>query len=94
MAESIPERVVAEPQSRQSQPPPPSALARRVERLEDAQLEIRERLARLEARLKGVSIQMATKADLAALEATLLKWFVGTAVALASLAFAAARFIR
>jgi hypothetical protein len=65
-----------------------------VERLEDAQLEIRERLARLEARLEGVSTQMATKADLAALEATLLKWFVATAVALASLAFAAARFIR
>lgn len=85
---------MAAPQSRQSQSPQPSAIARRVERLEDAQLEIRERLARLEARLEGVSTQMATKADLAALEATLLTWFVGTAVALASLAFAAARFIR
>lgn len=85
---------MAAPQSRQSQSPQPSAIARRVERLEDAQLEIRERLARLEPRLEGVSTQMATKADLAALEATLLTWFVGTAVALASLAFAAARFIR
>lgn len=85
---------MAEPQSKQSQSPQPSAIARRVERLEDAQLEIRERLARLEARLEGVSTQMATKADLGALEATLPKWFVGTAVALASLAFAAARFIR
>lgn len=52
--------------------------------------ETRERLARLETMMSHT----ATKADLARLEATILKWFIATAVTLAGLAFAAGRFIR
>jgi hypothetical protein len=36
---------------------------------------------------------MATKADMAALETRMIKWFVGTAVTLAGLAFAAGKFV-
>jgi BMFP domain-containing protein YqiC len=116
-------------------------LVRRVERLEDGQLDTRERLARLETRVEDIAAQMVTKTEFAALsvrvdaiagqmvtkaefaalsgrvdalgaqmatradiealnakiasfETSLLKWMIGTAVALASLAFAAGRFIR
>ncbi|MFS2061714.1 hypothetical protein ACEN8M_04420 [Duganella sp. CT11-72] len=56
-----------------------------------------ERFARIEARLDVIEATMATKADLAALETRLIKWFVATAFAMstivASIAFAAGRFI-
>lgn len=45
----------------------------RLDRLEDFAIEARERLARIETRLD----QTATKADLAALSATMVKWIVG-----------------
>jgi hypothetical protein len=50
------------------------------------------RLARVETLTDGITKNMATKADLAQLEATLIKWFVGTAIAIAGLAFAAAKY--
>jgi hypothetical protein len=62
--------------------------------MEDTQMDIRERLVRLETRVDAIASQMATKADLAALEATLLKWFIGTALALTAIVFAAARLIK
>lgn len=72
-------------------------LAQRVERLELFVDAVKERLARIEARLDVIEATMSTKADLAALETRLIKWFVGTAVTLttlvASIAFAAGRFI-
>ncbi len=61
----------------------------RVKELEKSTADIRERLARMESGLSHV----ATKADVASVESTLLKWFVGTAIALAGLAFAAAKLI-
>ncbi|WP_253185361.1 hypothetical protein [Burkholderia plantarii] len=61
----------------------------RIKELEKSNADIRERLARMESGLNHV----ATKADVASLESTLLKWFVGTAIALAGLAFAAAKLI-
>jgi hypothetical protein len=95
------------------QPPPPGppgpddirpagagdvTLERRVERLEDAQMDIRERLVRLETRVDAIAVQMVTKADLkaglAAMEATLLKWFIGTALALTGIVFTVARLIK
>ena len=45
----------------------------RLDRLEDFAIEARERLARIETRLD----QTATKADLAELSATMVKWIVG-----------------
>ena len=55
--------------------------------LEHMLTDIRERLARVEAGL----LHLATKNDLATLESTLLKWFIGTALALTSFVFAAAK---
>lgn len=61
----------------------------RVERLEAFAEDAKERLVRIETRLDG----MATKADLAALETRLLKWYIATAVTLTALAFAAGRYL-
>jgi predicted fused transcriptional regulator/phosphomethylpyrimidine kinase len=55
--------------------------------------EILARLSALEIDLAVVKSNYATKEDLAKMEGTLLKWFIGTAVAIAGVAFAAARFI-
>jgi hypothetical protein len=83
-------------------PSPPESLEKRVERLEDLYIEVVERLARLETRVELIASQMATKADIAqlatkaemaALETRMVKWFVGTAVTLAGLAFAAGKFV-
>ena len=52
-----------------------------------------ERLSALEVDLAVVKSNYATKEDLAKMEGTLLKWFIGTAVAISGIAFAAARFI-
>lgn len=70
-------------------PPHDSHMEERVKELERTATDIRERLARMESGLAHV----ATRADVASVESTLLKWFVGTAIALAGLAFAAARLI-
>lgn len=51
------------------------------------------RLTRLETLAEVTARTMATKTDLARLESRLLKWFIGTAIALAGLAFAAAKFL-
>jgi glutathione S-transferase len=85
-------------------PPPPESLEKRVERLEDFYIEVAERLARLETRVELIASQMATqmatkadialiRAEMAALETRMIKWFVGTAVTLAGLAFAAGKFV-
>jgi hypothetical protein len=50
------------------------------------------RLTRVEMLTDGIAKNMATKADLAQLESTLLKWFIGIAIAVAGLAFAAAKY--
>ena len=55
--------------------------------------ELRERMSALEVDLAVIKSNYATKEDIAKMEGTLLKWFIGTAVALAGIAFAAARFI-
>ncbi len=55
----------------------------RIERLELFAEEVKQRLARIEARLDVIESQlphMATKADLAALETRLIKWMIATAV--------------
>ncbi|RKP52791.1 hypothetical protein D7S89_01160 [Trinickia fusca] len=61
----------------------------RLNQLEKLTADIRERTARVEAGLAYV----ATKQDVASVESTLLKWFVATAIALTSLAFAAAKLV-
>ena len=62
----------------------------RVKALEVAIPDIRERLVRVETKLDSVEKHGATKADLATMESTLIKWFVGTAFAMVGLASAIA----
>ncbi|NHZ87837.1 hypothetical protein F2P45_02145 [Massilia sp. CCM 8733] len=57
-------------------------------------------LLALQAKLEAASANYATKADLLALQAslatfetTIIKWFIGTAVTLSGLSFAAAKLI-
>lgn len=54
-------------------------------------------LTKIQTRLDGIDARMtnvmATKAGLAAFESTMVKWFIGTAIAIAGLSFAAARLI-
>ena len=59
-------------------------------RFEKVTTDIRERVARIESCLSHV----ATKHDVSALETTVLKWFVGTAIALVGVTFAAARVLQ
>ncbi|EOZ5126496.1 MULTISPECIES: hypothetical protein [Pseudomonas] len=75
-------------------------MEKRIETLEKLLPDMRERLARVETKLDGIEKTMATKTDMAELKAAIAsefgsqtKWFVGTAVVLAGIAFTAARFI-
>ena len=54
---------------------------------------ILDRLSALEADLAVVKSNYATKEDLAKMEGTLLKWFIGTVVVISGIAFTAAKFI-
>ena len=65
----------------------------RRSKLESINEKTLERLSALEVDLAVVKSNYATKEDLAKMEGTLLKWFIGTAVALTGIAFAAARFV-
>lgn len=71
------------------EPPHDGDMDRRVSKLEDTMTVVRERLATIEEAVKHTS----TKDQVESLRADLIKWFVGTALILASLAFTAAKFI-
>ncbi len=49
------------------------------------------RLSTIETIAEGIAKHGATRADVAQLEATLIKWFLGSATAVAGIAFAAAK---
>ncbi|NHZ34152.1 hypothetical protein F0185_11205 [Massilia sp. CCM 8692] len=72
----------------------------RIVKLELVTEKILERLAAVERDVAVIRSNYATKADIAALqvsiatlETKMLKWFVGTAITLAGVAFAAAKWI-
>lgn len=69
-------------------PPGGNGLEKRVEALEKSVQDARERLIRIEGKAESIEKHGATKADLASLESTLIKWFVGTAFAMVGLATA------
>jgi hypothetical protein len=85
-------------------PPEDKALEKRVEALEKALPDIKERLVRVETKLDSVEKSMATKADLEAVRGSIsadlhktigdATWrFVQISVVLAGLTFSAAKFI-
>ena len=68
----------------------------RIARLESFDDECRKELRCVDVRLATIETlasNTATKADVAHLETTLIKWFLGTATAVAGLAFAAAKMV-
>lgn len=71
-------------------PPGGGDLEKRIEALEKAIPDIRERLVRVETKVDSIEKHGATKADISSLESTLIKWFVGTAFAMTGLATAVA----
>src|SRR5690606_41770364 len=83
-----------------SNPPGGGDMEKRVQMLEQAIPDIRERWVRIETRLEGIEKHGATKADLEAVNSrieamgrTTIQWTIATAVVLAGVAFTAARFI-
>lgn len=75
-------------------------LEARVVALEKASQEIREKLVRIETKLESLEKTTASKTDIADLKTAIAegftsqtKWFVSTAIALAVIAFTAAKFI-
>ena len=81
-------------------PPGDDELKSRVEALENALPDIRERVVRVETKLDAIEKTMATKADLSELKVSMIegfnnqtKWFVAPAAVLAGIAFTAARLI-
>jgi hypothetical protein len=66
-----------------------SSFQPRLTELEQMMTDIRERMAHVESGL----LHLATKNDVTTLESTLLKWFIGTAIALTGCVFAAARLV-
>lgn len=65
----------------------------RMIKLELAVEKILERLFAVERDVAVIRSNYVTKEDLAALEVRLIKWFIGTAVTLAGIAFAAGKWI-
>lgn len=77
-----------------------SDLEARVAALEKVAVEIREKLVRVETKLESLEKHSASKADIADLKTSIAdgftsqtKWFISTAIALAVIAFTAAKFI-
>ncbi|WP_282372274.1 hypothetical protein [Pseudomonas sp. PS02290] len=77
-----------------------SELEARVAALEKTSQDIREKLVRVETKLEALEKTTATKVDIADLKTSIAdgftsqtKWFISTAIALAVIAFTAAKFI-
>lgn len=70
-------------------------MEKRIEALEKAVPDIRERLAGIEATVQSIETHGATKSDLSKLESTMVKWYVATSFTMvgltAGIAFTAAR---
>jgi len=80
------------PRKRGGGPGGPDDMEQRVANLEQVTADMRVTLARIDERTESIEKHGATKADLNKMESTMITWFIGTAIALAGLAFAAAAF--
>ena len=75
------------------EPPHDGDMEARVANLERTVADVRESMARMEAKIDSIDRYGATKDDVSRLESTLIKWMVGTVIAVGGLAFAIARFV-
>jgi len=71
-----------------SNPSGGNGMEKRIEQLEHTLPEIRDKLTRVEGKADSIEKHGATKADLAGMESTLIKWLVATAFTLTALASA------
>lgn len=87
--------VVAGPSSWGGGPPGGggSALEKRVENLESAVRDVREKLIRIESKVDSIEKHGSTKADLTGMESTLIKWFLATALAITGITFAIVKYV-
>lgn len=75
------------------EPPEDRMMEKRVDKLESAMQDARERLIKIEAKVDSIDKHGATKADLSGMESTLIKWFIATAFALTATTFGIVRFL-
>lgn len=68
-------------------------MEKRVENLESAMQDAREKLIKIESKVESIDKHGSTKADLSSMESTLIKWFVATAFALTAVTFGIVRFL-
>lgn len=71
------------------EPPDNGVMEARIKKLEDGYQDVRERLVHIETRVE----QTATKADLADNKSEMIKWIVGTAVAMSAAAITVMTFV-
>ncbi|MGG5223484.1 hypothetical protein [Pseudomonas syringae pv. coryli] len=75
------------------EPPGGHKMEKRVENLESAMQDAREKLIKIESKVESIDKHGSTKADLSSMESTLIKWFVATAFALTAVTFGIVRFL-
>jgi uncharacterized coiled-coil protein SlyX len=68
-------------------------MEQRIEKLEALAAEASERLTKIETRLEGIELRMATKADLLEAINNQIKWTVGTAVGLGAVGITVMTFV-
>jgi hypothetical protein len=69
------------------------AMEERVKKLEDGQQELKTQLVRIDTRLDHIEGSMATKTDLAEYKSEMIKWIVGTAIAMGVAAITVMTFV-
>lgn len=69
-------------------------LESRIRKVEETLGDVRVDVAGVRQKLDSEMPTLVTKAELKSLEATMIKWMVGVALAIGGLAFAVARFIK
>lgn len=75
------------------EPPDNGAMEERVKKLEDGQQELKTQLVRIDTRLDHIETTMATKADLAEMASSIIKWIVGTALVISGTAVTVMTFV-
>lgn len=75
------------------EPPDNGGMEERVKKLEDGQQDLKTQLVRIDIRLDHIETTMATKADLAEMASSIIKWIVGTALVISGTAVTVMTFV-